>query len=52
VEGAGSWNLFQVRQYSWNVKEDDYVWLTEADYVLIRFILHDSHNFLFNSNLS
>ena len=52
MEGANPWEFFQVPQYSWNVKEDNSVLLTEVDYVLIRFTVHASHYFIFNSNLS
>jgi hypothetical protein len=34
MEGANPWEFFQVPQYSWNVKEDNSVWLTEVDCVL------------------
>jgi hypothetical protein len=40
MEQASPWEFFQVPQYSWNVKEDNSVWLTEVDYVLIRFTVH------------
>jgi hypothetical protein len=52
MEGANPWEFFHWPQYSWNVKEDDSVRLTEVDYVLIRFTVHASHYFIFNSNLS
>jgi hypothetical protein len=52
MEGADPWEFFQVPQCSWNVKEEDSVWLTEVDYILIRFTLHASHYLIFNSNLS
>jgi len=51
MEGANPWEFFHVPQYSWNVKEN-FVWLTEVDYILIRFTVHAGHYFIFNSNLS
>jgi hypothetical protein len=48
MEGPNPWEFFQVPQYSWNVKEDNSVWLTEVDYVLISFTVHASHYCTFN----
>jgi len=52
MEGANPWEFFQVPQYSWNVREDNSVWHTEVDYVLIRFTVHAGHYFIFSSDLS